>query len=192
LLKLMKSSPKNAEYTFLLGRVEENANELKSAAAQYRKTLELDPAMVRAYENLARVQEKLGLAAEARKTYEAGVMRNRTSATPSEWPPLDLAVVLLKTGENAKAEELIRESLLYKPRFALAHYYLGDIFQKKGKNDEAVTEYKAAVVAEPRLREAWLALSELFTKMGNKDEAEKSRKVYSMLESEDKAREGKK
>jgi tetratricopeptide (TPR) repeat protein len=192
LLKLMKAAPKNAEYPFLLGRVDANGNHLEDSVADFRKAIELDPTMVRAYESLGRAQENLGLLDEVRKTYEAGVVHNRANKVHWEWSPLDLGVVLLKAGELDEADKLFREALLYSPRFGWAHYYLGQLFQKRGKETEAMSEYKAAVVSEPRLRQAWLALGRQFTRQGNQAEADRALQMFKRLEAEDNTRQGRK
>jgi tetratricopeptide (TPR) repeat protein len=192
LLKLMKAAPQNAEYAFLLGRVDANGNHLEDAAAEFSKAIELDPAMVRAYESLGRAQENLGLVDEARKTYEAGALRNRRNKVHWEWSPLDLGVVLLKADELDEADKLFREALQYKPRFGWAHYYMGQLFQKRGQAAEAMSQYKAAVVDEPRLRQAWLALGRQFTRQDNKAEADRALQMFKRLESEDNARQGRK
>lgn len=192
LLRLMKASPRNAEYQFLVGRLDANANHLDDAAAEFSKAIELDPTMVRAYEDLGRAQEGLGLVDEARKTYEDGAVRNRTNNNHWEWAPLDLGVLLLKTDKLGEAEKLFREALQYNPRFGWAHYYMGQLFQKKGKEADAMFEYKAAVVDQPRLRQAWLALGRQFTRQGNKAEADRALEIFKRLETEDNARQGRK
>ena len=192
LLNLIKAAPQNAEYEFLLGRVEANAKHMEDAAKHSSKAIELDPSMVGAYENLGRAQENLGLVDEARKTYEAGALHNRKNKVHWEWSPLDLGVIVLKAGELDEAEKLFREALQYNPRFGWAHYYMGQLFQKRGKEAEAMLEYKAAVIDEPRLRHAWLALGRQFTRQGNKADADKALQMFKRLESEDNARQGRK
>jgi tetratricopeptide (TPR) repeat protein len=191
-LKLIKANPRNAEYAYMLGRVDTNSKLEEDAAASFTKAIELDPTMVKAYEELGRAQETLGLVDEARKTYETGVQRNRANKTHWEWSPLDLGVVLLKADKLDQADQLFREALQYNPQFAWAHYYMGQLYQKRGKETEAMGEYKAAVVSDPRLRQAWLALGRQFTKEGNKAEADKALEIFKKLESDENARQAKK
>lgn len=191
-LKLIKAAPQNAEYPWLLGRAEANAHSFEDAAAAFGKAIQLDPNMVRAYEDLGRAQESLGLADEARVTYETGAMYNRRNKVHWEWSPLDLGIVLLKASELDGAEKLFQEALQYNPRFGMAHYYMGQLFQKRGKEAEAMSEYKEAVIDEPRLREAWLALGRQFTRQGNKAEADRALERFKKLESDDNARQGRK
>jgi len=190
--KLIAVSPKNAEYLFLLGRVDANGRHFEDAAADFGKAIALDPNMVKAYEDLGRAQENLGNPEDARKTYEAGALHNRQNKSHWEWSPLDLGVVLLKDGDLNGAEALFREALLYNPRSGPAHYNMGQVFQKKGDEARAMDAYKEAVVDEPRLRQAWLALGRQFTRQGNKVEADRALGIFKALEDEDNARKGRK
>jgi tetratricopeptide (TPR) repeat protein len=192
LLKLIKTDARNAEYYFLLGRIDANGSHPEDAAKEYAKAVELDPTMVRAYENLGQVQENLNLPDEARKTYEQGVLRNRANKVHWEWSPLDLAVFQLKANDLDAADKLLREALQYNPRFGWAHYHMGQLFQKQGKEAEAMTEYKEAVIDDPRLRQAWLALGRQFTRQGNKVQADRALEIFKQLEAQDNARQGKK
>ena len=191
-LKLIKANPKNAEYPFLLGRIDSNGKHPEDAAAEFKKAIELDPTNVRAYEALGQAQEGLGLADEATKTYSAGAQHNRINKTHWEWSPIDLGVVMLKADKLDDAEKLFREALLYNPRAGWAHYYMGQLLQKRGKEADAMNEYKAAVVDQPRLRQAWLALGRQFTKDGNKAQADRALDIFKKLEAEENARQGKK
>ena len=192
LLKLIQLSPRNAEYSYLLGRLDANTNHFDDAATEFRKATELDPTLVRAYEDPGRAQEILGLADEARKTYELGVLKNRANKVHWEWSPLDLGVFLLKAGEFDEADKLLREALEYNPHAGTAHYYRGQLLQRKNLEAEAMAEYKQAVADQPRLRQAWLALGRQYTRQGNQAEAVKALQMFKKLESEDNARLGRK
>lgn len=191
LLKLEKLAPANAQYPFLLGRMDAKNQHLEAAADNFAKAIRLDPNLVRAYQELGQIQEELGHAEEARKTYEAGATINRKLPAPWEWSPLDLGVVFLKANDLPEAEKLFSESLQYKPRFGWGHYYLGQVFQKQGKDAEAVAEYKEAVVDEPRLRQAWLALGREFKRQGNDAESDRALAIFKKLEEQENAAKGK-
>jgi tetratricopeptide (TPR) repeat protein len=185
--KLIEDFPGNAQYTFLLGRFDVLNQHMEDGVSNFRKTLAIDPDMMRAYEELGQAQEALGLTVEARKTYEAGAARNRQQQTPWEWSPLDLGVVLLKNEELDQAEKLFFEALQYNPRFGLAHYYLGQVDQKKGLRDQSIVEYQTAVVNTPTLKQAWLALGREYTRMGKKEEADKCLAFFRQLEDRENA-----
>jgi superkiller protein 3 len=192
MLRLTRDFPGNAQYEYLLGRFSAQNQHLEDAAVDFRKAIELDPNLMRAYEELGQAQENLGLTDEARQTYEKAATRNRLQPTPWEWSPLDLGVVLLKNGELDGAEKLFQEALQYNRRFGWAHYYLGQLHEKQGRRPESLAEYRAAVVDTPTLRQAWLALGREYTRQGQKAEADKCLAIFRQLEDRDNARRDKK
>jgi tetratricopeptide (TPR) repeat protein len=187
-MKLAMLAPKNAEYLYLLGRVDRENRRLEAAADDFARTIRLDPKFVRAYEDLGAIQEEQGHAKEARKTYETGAAVNRQLPVPWERSPLDLGVVLLRANEMKAAEELFREALRYSPRFGWGHYYLGQVFQKLQRDNDAIAEYKEAVVDDPRLRQAWSELGKEFNRQGNKVEAHRALAISRKLEQQNASR----
>jgi tetratricopeptide (TPR) repeat protein len=192
LLKLAKLAPTNAEYLYLLGRMDRKNQRMEEAVDDFTNAIRIDPNFVRGYEELGQAQEDLGRLDEARKTYETGAVVNRRLSVHWEWSPLDLGVVLLKANNFAEAEKLFREALQYNPRFGWGHYYLGQLFHKRGRDDEAMDEYKAAVVDDPRLRQAWLALGRELKRQGNQVEADRAIAIFKKLEAQQNAATGRK
>jgi tetratricopeptide (TPR) repeat protein len=192
LLKLAKLAPTNAEYLYLLGRMDRKNQRTEEAVADFTNAILVDPNFVRGYEELGQAQEDLGRLDEARKTYETGAVVNRRLSVHWEWSPLDLGIMLLKANNFAEAEKLFREALQYNPRFAWGHYYMGQLFHKQGRDDEAMNEYKAAVVDDPRLRQAWLALGRELKRQGNQVEADRAIAIFKKLEAQQNAATGRK
>jgi predicted Zn-dependent protease len=159
LVRLTKGDPKNPQYLYLLGRVDAKDQKLEQAVESFRSAIKLDPDFMRAYDEMGRAQETLGLVDEARKD-----------------------------GKEDEAEKLFAESLQYKPTFAWAHYYLGQVYQKKHRDMDAVAEYKSAVVNDRGLRQAWLALGREYTRLGQKDEADRALAIFQQLEDRENAR----
>lgn len=191
-LKLTKLAPTNAQYLYLLGRMDRVNQRVEEAAENFTKAIRIDPSFVRAYEELGQAQEALGRVDEARKTYETGAAVNRRLSVHWEWSPLDLGVVLLNANEFAEAEKLFREALQYNPRFAWGHYYMGQLFHKQGRDGEAMGEYKAAVVDDPQLRQAWLAIGRDLKRQGNEVEADRALAIFKKLEDRQNAAKGRK
>jgi tetratricopeptide (TPR) repeat protein len=190
MVKLTQDFPKDPQYEYLLGRFDSLDRHFEAAIADLQKALQLDPKLLKAYEDLGRAQEALGLIADARKTYEAGVARNRQDGARSDWPAIDLGSMLLKAGELEEAEKLFREALSYQPRSGMAHYYLAQIDERRNRREEAIAEYNAAVAAVPNLRQAWLALGREYTRAGQKEQAERCLAMFQQLEAKEQARVG--
>jgi tetratricopeptide (TPR) repeat protein len=185
---LVKEFPLNSEYGLVLGQFDAEDKHLEEAVADFQNVLQMDPGLLRAYENLGQVQEDLGRTDDARKTYEAGVAKNRRNGARWERLPIDLGVLLLKAGDLDQAQNLFSEALQYNPRAGWAHYFMGQIDQKRDRRQDAITEYTAAVTDVPDLRQAWLALGREYTRAGQKEQAEKCLAIFRNLEARDTAR----
>lgn len=190
MVELTRDFPDNAEYEFVLGRFDSQNRHFEAAIADLEKARQLNPRLLKIYEDLGRTQETLGMTDDARKTYEAAVARNRENGIRSDSPPINLGAMLLKTGEMDEAEKLFREALSYQPRSGWAHFYLGQIDDKRSRREAAIAEYNAAVEAVPNLRQAWLALGQAYTRAGKKDEAERCLGKFRRLEATEEARKG--
>jgi len=190
MVKLTKAAPKNAQYFYLLGRIDRQGKNVDQAVVSYKRAILLDPNLLRAYQELGQCQEELGQLDQARKTYETSAAVNRGLPKQWEWPPVDLGALLLKADEVDKAEALFRESLRYNGRFSWGHYYLGRILQQKGKDADAAAEYREAIVAQPSHRQAWLALGRAYTKLGNKEQADRALAMFKKLEDQENASKG--
>jgi tetratricopeptide (TPR) repeat protein len=191
-LKLAKLAPTNAQYLYLLGRMDRANQRVEEAVDNFTKAIRIDPNSVRAYEELGQIQEALGHKDEARKTYATGAAINRRLSVHWEWSPLDLGIVFLRDLDFAEAEKLFREALQYNPRFAWGHYYMGQLFYKQDRNREAIDEYKAAVVDDPQLRQAWFALGQEFKYQGKEVEANRALAIFKKLEDQQNAAERRK
>jgi tetratricopeptide (TPR) repeat protein len=187
MVKLTKAAPKNAQYFYLLGRIDRQGKNAAQAVVSFKRAILLDPNLLRAYQELGQSQEELGQVDQARKTYETAAAVNRGLPKQWEWPPVDLGALLLKADEVDKAEPLFREAIRYSPRFSWAHYYLGRVLQQRGKDDDAAAEYREALVAQPSLRQAWLALGRTYTKLGNQEQADRALAMFKKLEDQENA-----
>jgi tetratricopeptide (TPR) repeat protein len=179
--KLSKSAPKNAEYYYLLGRIDRQNGQLKDAIAEFRKAIDADQGFMRSYRDLGQCLESLGQNDDARRTYQLAAFRNRYQMHPSESAPLDYGAFLLKANELSAAQQQFEDALRYNPRSSWAHYYLGQVFQAQGKHEAAIREYQEAVVDNPTHKDSWLALAGAYKKLGRKSEADKALAIFEKL-----------
>jgi tetratricopeptide (TPR) repeat protein len=85
--------------------------------------------------------------------------------------PLDLAKVLVSTGDLAEAERAIRDSLRIAPGLAEAHYDLGVLLYGDGRLDEAAASFAEAVLRNPTDPHAANNLLGTLLKLGRKEAA---------------------
>lgn len=112
----------NALYLYWLARLDYDASRYKLAAGRLERVIQLDPQMMRAYDNLGLCYDALGQLEDAARSYARAVNLNRQQAHPSPWPPLNWAIFEMKAGRLGEAEKLLREAVKLDARFAPAHY----------------------------------------------------------------------
>jgi tetratricopeptide (TPR) repeat protein len=78
---------------------------------------------------------------------------------------------LFKQGKVAEAIACFKRAIQIHPRFAQAHYNLGEALGQKGKVDEAITSYRKAIQFDPQNVKAHTNLGETLRQKGKVDEA---------------------
>jgi len=127
------SDPKINEARLLLkdGRPEEALAAFRSAGPD-----QPCPAKTVAAEALL----KLNRLPEARKLLADCV---KPAATPQA--ALLMGRILALSGESGAAETWLKQAAAASPDAQLAHYYLGDLYEKTGRKDEALIQYRLAL-----------------------------------------------
>lgn len=170
--KLARSNPRDPLYPYWLGRLDYDLMQYKTAAAQLRKALDLDPMFMKAYDNLGLTYEGLGQYDDAIRIYQQAVTLNRQQKLPSPWPPLNLGTLLVKLGRRPEAESCLQEALRYDPKFPKAHYQLGLLLEKQNKDDEAIRELTLATDSDPTYPEPYYVLGRMYERRGEKEKAD--------------------
>jgi tetratricopeptide (TPR) repeat protein len=104
-----------------------------SAAAAYRRALELDPGLAAAHTNLGALAHRRGNAAEARACFQAAL------ALDPDQPEAryDLAHLLIESGELELAAAELRRVLEVVPESADTHFNLGMALEALGSRKQA-------------------------------------------------------
>ena len=108
--KLVAAQPRNPLYLYWLARLDYDAQNYATAIERLQQVITLDPNMMRAYDSLGLCYDYLGQSDEAIKNYNRAVELNRTQATPSPWPHVDLAVTLIATNQLSEAERRLNDA----------------------------------------------------------------------------------
>ena len=170
--KLHRDRPEQPLNLYWLARIDYYQRRYEDAVAKLRRVIELDPGSARAEDNLGLSLDMMGRYEEARVEFVKAVELNRKLPHPSPWPPHNLGYLLLRLEKPEEAEQALRESLRYDPKFAQAHYHLGRVLEKRGRDAEAIEEYRTAISLDASLAEACYSLGLLYRKLGKTAEAE--------------------
>jgi tetratricopeptide (TPR) repeat protein len=163
--------PRSAPASYYLGRLLYTKNLFPEAIEKTKKAIELDPNLVRAYDNLALCYEAIQNEPEAERTYLAGVNKQRASGLKVEWPALNLGLLLLRSGDTVRAKGYFEEALKINPNSAEAHFRLGVVLEKDKDFDGALERYRKAVEADPKLAKSYYRSALIFLRIGKDAEA---------------------
>jgi len=178
---LATRNPSEALYPYWLGRLDYEAHEYNRAIAHFRYTIELAPAMSRAYDNLGLCyyyQNQNQLAVE---NYKKAIELDRNSEHPSAWPYLNLAIVFQLQNDLAGAELNLREAIRLNPDFQQALFQLGLVLESQGKLSEAVEELREAARLDASYAEPHMALARIYHKLGQGAAARQEVQAYLRL-----------
>jgi superkiller protein 3 len=171
LTRLNQSHPDSPIYLYWLARLDYDQRLYEAAVEKLKRVVQLDSGSVRGYDNLGLSYDMMGLSDEAQTAFAKAVDLNRKLAAPSPWPPHNLGSLELRLLRFREAEESLRESLKYDPKFALAHYRLARALEGLERPDAAIEEYKLASDLDPNLAEPLYSLGLLYRKRGREADA---------------------
>jgi tetratricopeptide (TPR) repeat protein len=184
LQKLSRGDPKNPLYLYWLAKLDYDARAYTPAITKLRRVIELDPNMMRAYNNLGLCFDALGQFDEAIQNFSRAIELNRRQEQPSPWPPLNLAVSLVSLNRLDEAVARLHEALSYNPKFPQAHYQLGLVLEKEGKFQEAIAPLQQAIGLEPSYPEPHYTLGRIYQRQGKREEAQEEIEKFKKLKKE--------
>jgi tetratricopeptide (TPR) repeat protein len=174
LARLVEAAPANALYPYWVARLDYDDGQYATAVTGLRRALELDPALMKAYDNLGLCYEALGRFDEATRSWEEAIRLNDRQETKSPWPPLNFGLMLTRLDRLDEAEALFRQAIRCDTRLSQAHYQLGITLEKKGRAMEAVAEIEEAARLDPASAEPPYALARLYRRVGDREKADQA------------------
>jgi len=130
-----------------LGMAHSMRGRLDESAKAYQKCLEINPQFSEAHNNLGTVYQEMKeldkAEAEFRKALSDLTYQNR------ELPYFNLARLYVLQDRLDEALDMAQKAVQIKPRLAMAHNLLGQIYEKKNSLNAAVASYETAVKIVP-------------------------------------------
>jgi tetratricopeptide (TPR) repeat protein len=170
--RLATEDPQNVTYMYWLGRLDYDKSQFTTAIARFKEVVARNPGHVRGWDNLGLCYEAVNQVTEAVSAYETAVRANRSSLTPSPWPPLNFGMLLRRSGNFERAEALLAEAIRYDGSLAQAHYELGVLLEAKGEVASAIISLQRAVEANAAYAEPYYALGRIYRRDGRPVEAD--------------------
>lgn len=159
--------PWDAEVHSNLGHAFKALGDLESAAASYRRALEIKPDFAAACCSLANTLKVLGHLDDAAASYRQALKVNPDLAEAHS----NLGNILKAQGRLDDSVESYRRALQIKPDFAVAHSNLGNVLRELGQLDDAAASHRRALAINPDYVEAHCNLGNVLTDLGQLDDA---------------------
>lgn len=140
----LDESPRNAELWDELGTLEAQQQNWPDAGHAFAQAVQLNPDLAMAHLHLG-----LTLGAEQRPGALEEVRKANALAPQNPVINLQLAQLLMASGDDREAIPLLRRVVAFDPGSAAAPYQLGVALQRVGRVDEAISLLEKAAVAEP-------------------------------------------
>jgi tetratricopeptide (TPR) repeat protein len=144
--KALELEPDNAAAHINLGNTLRVGGRLDDAIAHYVKALELEPDNAGAHLNLGNVLQYRGQLEDAIAHYTKALPKNGENA--ALYYNLGGAILGAR-GNLDDAAACFSRALSLEPRYAEAHFLMGNIFSAQGKLDDAVACYQRALSLMP-------------------------------------------
>jgi tetratricopeptide (TPR) repeat protein len=183
----IRLEPDNATAHYFLSRLLYTDNRFDEAIEESQKVISLAPGFVRAYENLGLCYEGKYQAEEAKRWYRKAIDVEGTSGTKTEWPALDLAVLLIHENRLDEAKPYLVQALLINPNNTQALVQMGTLLERSGDLKGALDKYRAAIASghsnqQDGLSSAYYRAARICKKLGYTDEATKDFNKFSELQ----------
>jgi tetratricopeptide (TPR) repeat protein len=184
LQRLSQDDPHNPLYLYWLAKLDYDARVYTTAISRLRRVIELDPHMMRAYNNLGLCYDALGQFDEAIQSFTRAIELNRGQKQPSAWPPLNLAVSLISLNRLDEAVARLHEALSYNPQFPQAQYELGLVLEKERKFEEAIAPLQRAIELDASYAEPHYTLGRIYQRQGKREAAQEQIEEFKKLRKE--------
>lgn len=154
------------------GRIEYTLNYFRPALDAFQRSLELDPASVKAENNLGLTLAALNRVDDALAAYRKALAMQDASPHPSEQPMLNLATVLIDRNQLDEALPLLEQATQIAPRDWEILAQLGRLYTAKGNLNAALDVLQRAVEIKPEKASLHFQLGQVYKKLGSTEKAQ--------------------
>jgi Tfp pilus assembly protein PilF len=143
------------------------AGDLAGALRVYHKVVEINPAVVAAWQMIGSIHQLQGRVEDSLASYQRVV-----AIDPNHVESLNnMGIALHSQGKIDEAMACLRRAVALKPGYADAYNNLGNAFHEQGKIDEAVALYRRALELNPAYFDALSNLGNALRAQGNLGES---------------------
>jgi tetratricopeptide (TPR) repeat protein len=163
--------PDNLDVLYSLGRCLYTKNLFPDAEKVFLRMLALDPANLKAEENLGLTYDAQNDPEKAEKALRTAAQWAKERGLKDPWPYLDLGIFLLDQSRTADAQPFLEKAVELDPKSAWAHEKLGMALVANGNSSRGIRELQIAVGLAPKDPKAHFELGHAYRTAGQSDKA---------------------
>ena len=163
--------PNNAAVLYSLGRCLYTKNLFPDAEKVYRRLLAIDPANLKAEENLGLTYDAQNDPQNAEQALRTSAQWAKERGLKDPWPYLDLGIFLLDQARAADAQPFLEKAVELDPQSPWAHEKLGMALAANGDSARGIRELQLAVGLAPKDPKAHFELGRAYRSAGQVDKA---------------------
>jgi len=169
LTRSLERNPQDAQAWYYLGRTKYSENRFEEAIGAFQQCLKLDPANVKAEDNLGLSYQGLGKTNEALTAFQTAIAWQGEKLNP--WPMINLGGLLLDQNRTEEAIKYLSHAVEISPREPKAHEQLGKAYSRRDDLVKAQEELEKAVALSPESAPLHFMLGQLYRKRGMTEKA---------------------
>jgi tetratricopeptide (TPR) repeat protein len=167
----IRLDPNYATAHYFLARLLYTKNHFDEAIQESKAAIALSPGMVRAYENVGLCYEGKQDDQEAERWYLEAI-RRESSGSKTEWPMLDLAILLMHNNRLTEAKQYLSQAIAINPANPQSVLQMGILLEKSGDLLGALREFRDSIQLDPDLAGAYYHAARVCQKLHHADEAQ--------------------
>jgi Flp pilus assembly protein TadD len=166
LTKMLQWAPNDSEGWYYLGRTKYNENRFEEAVRAFQQTLTLDPANVKAEDNLGLAYAGLGRVNDAVSAYHTAIAWQKDAPLKNSGPFIDLASLLLDLNRSQEAIPFLHQAVEISPHDSKPHELMGKAYARLDQFPQAQAELENALVLAPENQNLPCMLGPVYRKRG--------------------------
>ncbi len=159
--------PLHQEALWLEGTLHEKRGETEQAILAYQNMLQIESGSV-------------GILSKSDAGMSTAVPENPAIRHQNAKALARLGRLLYERGEHENGLEIVKQAILYDPRYAEAYFNLGELYARQGDSAHAIMQYEAALCIEPANLETYYRIARVYLLRNESIEAERVLKLGRM------------
>src|SRR5580704_2892603 len=168
--KALRLSPRDAKLHYNRSLALDRLGDFSSEREELSRTVELDPNLAVAQNQLGLLAWRSGQQAQAEKLFKKTLAIDPTFSEAQS----NLGVLYSQQGKNTEATQLFQRAIENDSKYSKAYVNLGLLMAQQGAFSDAEQQFRAAIGVDPNYAEASSALGMLQAKTGRGTDAVKS------------------